>query len=401
MGATATAVNTRVNRIEQKTRKAAAFAFVEPSVSYGPYPRSTAGSSNDFLNAPLFAGNGGPRGPPGGGGARVSAASTTPVQADEPMRRYRLTGKGSQATEPLAARKRLNKKTSPAVFSGSAPPPPPPPPAAAPFISATIIHPAVAARKRAIRGRKRKDELADFGDANPIAKTAKLTKKPNGEIVVSLPSAPPPPPPPPAPQRQRRFKPPERIPARKRNSEAAGITRDNPKRKTGRKGPTLEFGDDEPPAPPPPKPKPRPKPSAAPKQKVKPSTTLKPKSTPSTAPKPRAKPSATIKPKPKPSATLKPSTKPRPKPKPTAIPEPEPAPTPEPAPEIVAPKRIPTKRTKNTPAPSGGSSGSNDPVPVQPEPVKPKAPSAMSGKALHKYFEERKQKSKYDKACCL
>ena len=92
-----------------------------------------------------------------------------------------------------------------------------------------------------------------------LAETAKLTKKPNGEIAVSLPSAPPPPPPP-APQRQRRFKPPERIPARKRNSEAAGITRDNPKRKTGRKGPTLEFGDDEPPAPPPPKPKPRPKP---------------------------------------------------------------------------------------------------------------------------------------------
>ena len=106
MGATAIATDTVDQNIAAHSSQATAFQFVEPNYLHAPYGiPSGAGSSNDFLNAPLFSGDGGPKTPPDSGGVSISQ--------DEPMLRLALTrrqGKSSKTSEPLEARKRLNKK---------------------------------------------------------------------------------------------------------------------------------------------------------------------------------------------------------------------------------------------------------------------------------------------------
>ena len=111
MGAAASAVRQRTHDIEKKVKQSKALAGLSRAEPYNL--NGVAGSSNDArpgLINPLFAGNGGPKQPPpDGGGARV-LASTTPVQADVPMRRIKLTGKREETTGPLETRRRLNKK---------------------------------------------------------------------------------------------------------------------------------------------------------------------------------------------------------------------------------------------------------------------------------------------------
>ena len=123
MGATAIAVNTMAENIAAHASQAASFHIVEQNYLYAPHGiRSGAGSSNDFLMAPLFSGDSGPKTPPDSGGISVSTI-TTPVQKDEPMLKLALrrrTGKSSKTTEPLGIpgpKTRLNKNPPPtAIF---------------------------------------------------------------------------------------------------------------------------------------------------------------------------------------------------------------------------------------------------------------------------------------------